>query len=464
MSKPYTDKRKNLAKALDDKSLKVTEEEWGAFHLDLLRFFEHASHGWYASCFGQMKRILTKAIPTACVGFKDGELFFAANPNMLKQLTFSQRCMIYCHEIEHIIRSHLIIMEDFPERATRYNIIADSLINEALIGMNKEWNDKNLPTWKDDPNDPNGQVHELITKQMLIDMINDAVRGGASVDYPFPNMTRDKFVQDFSVESLYQYLPKNPEDDGSNVMKDIFEDMINGLYGENGEFFDDGSIPHELKESMVEEMVNEATQSRGYAPSHLQRYVDKLKDKTNRDWRMMLRGLGRSTKISTTSSWMKWNKKTPGIRPGRYVKSYPKVLVMGDTSGSIGSAELTGLIKELNGLLQKCMIDLAWVDARFDPENKEQFFKDIKNVNDFHRRAATPYGGGGTFFKEFYEYALEHYGEYQHIMIFTDGYADHIPKRLVPGQQLALMTPIHDKEWADAAKELGFKVAVVEDV
>jgi predicted metal-dependent peptidase len=235
-----------------------------------------------------------------------------------------------------------------------------------------------------------------------------------------------------------------------------------------GEFFNDGSVPDEVKDALIEQMVDEAQKSRGLTPAHLGPYLEKIKDKTNRDWRMMMRGLGRSTHIKITRSWVKWNKRNPSLsmplRPGKYFKSLPKVLVMADTSGSIGDGELLHFIKEINGLCERCIIDMAWVDAHFDEDDPAIFHRDIKNARDFHKRAQEPVGRGGTYFDEFYKYAIKHYGEYQHVLMLTDGYSDYIPQRLVPGQQLALMTPMHDQRFVEQAQANGFKVAVIEDL
>ena len=86
----------------------------------------------------------------------------------------------------------------------------------------------------------------------------------------------------------------------------------------------------------------------------------------------MMRGLGRTQHVKVTQSWLKWNRKLPGLRPGRYFQSRPRVLVLGDTSGSINSTELNQFMREINGLTRRSMIDLAWVDAHFDPNDKNK--------------------------------------------------------------------------------------------
>ena len=117
-----TDQIKELAESIKEDDPGVTAEDWEKFDQDLFRFNESDQFAWYGACFGQTKRILTLAIPTACVGYRDGEIMFAANPRFLEQMTFHQRCLIYCHEIEHIIRSHMALIEDHPEKAEEYNV------------------------------------------------------------------------------------------------------------------------------------------------------------------------------------------------------------------------------------------------------------------------------------------------------------------------------------------------------
>ena len=136
---------------------------------------------------------------------------------------------------------------------------------------------------------------------------------------------------------------------------------------------------------------------------------------------------------------------------------------MADTSGSISDRELMGFIKEINGLCDKAIIDMAWVDAHFDEDDPQIFHRDVKNAKDFRDRAQEPCNRGGTFFDQFYQYAIRNYGEYQHVLMLTDGYSDYIPQRLTPGQQLAIMTVNHDKGFIEQAQANGFKVAVMED-
>lgn len=458
------EKIKKLAISLTDNDPAVTAQDWQNFDRDLFRFNESEKFAWYGACFGQTKRILTTIIPTACVGYKDGEILFAANPRFLEQLTFHQRCLVYCHEIEHIIRAHLTIMENYPEHRDMYNILADSLINEGLLNYNNIWARTDLPKFN---NPESGEQVDMIDLPGLKKIIKNMENHGGIAQKQFnAKMTDEQFYRDHTTEGLVSYMPKIPkeDEDGNNILSSL----IRGLYGENGEFFDDGSVPDEVKQAILQQMVEEAEKSRGLSPGHLAAYLDKIRDKTNRDWRMMMRGLGRSTHIKTTRSWVKWNRRNPSLdmplKPGRYFKSLPKVLVMADTSGSVGDGELHGFIKEINGLTRRCIIDMAWVDAHFDPKDEKIFYRDVKDTKDFVRRAQTPVGRGGTYFGEFYKYAIDHYGEYQHILILTDGYSDMIPQRLAPGQQLALMTPHHSKEFVEHAHAAGFKVAVIEDL
>lgn len=455
---------KRLSSMILENDPSVTDEEWQKFDSDLFFFNENPSFAWYGGCFGQTKRVLTRAIPTACVGYRNGEIVFAANPDFLAQLEKKQRFMVYCHEIEHIVRSHISVIEDHPEKADVFNIVMDSLINEALLDYNNIWQDKDIPRWKvtDQYGQDTGKEATLITFDGLKQDIEMAKSFGAAAQKDLPaSLTRHKFYHDYTAEGMLPYIPRNPEGEGSGYEE--FEEIMRQLYGENGEFFDDGSVPDELKETLVSDMITEAEKSRGLTPGHLTSYIEKIKDKTNRDWRMMIRGLGRSQKIKSSFSWVKYNRKKPGICPGRYFKAGPRVLVMADTSGSISDGELIGFIKEINGLVERCQIDMAWVDAGFDPKNKEQFVRDIKTLKKFQMSAENPYGRGGTVFADFYAYALDNYGYYQHLLMLTDGYADSPPKRLVPGQQLMLMTPDHSGAFVEDAQAAGFKVAVIED-
>jgi len=448
------DKPEQLAERITENDPNVTAADWEKFDQDLYRYNEDRKYMWYGACFGQTKRILCTTISTACVGYKGNEMVFAANPRFLfDNMTFHQRAFIYSHEIEHIIRSHVSVMEDHPEKSKEYNIIMDSLINEALLDYNGNWSHGDMP---------DGMIDFDTIKKLIKEA---KVLGGKAQHELNAGLTAHEYYKEYATEDVGKFIPRLPPEEGG---ADPFGDACDRLYGDLGEFFNDGSVPDEVKDAMIEQMIDEAQKSRGLSPAHLAPFIDKIKDKTNRDWRMMMRGLGRSSHIKITRSWVKWNKRNPSLsmplRPGKYFKSLPSVLVMADTSGSIGERELVHFIREINGLTSKCMIDMAWVDAHFDEHNPQIFHRKIKGTRDFVKRAQFPVGRGGTYFTEFYEYALRNYGMYQHILILTDGYSDYIPSRLVPGQQLALMTPGHSNGFVQAAKDSGFKVAIIEDI
>jgi predicted metal-dependent peptidase len=238
---------------------------------------------------------------------------------------------------------------------------------------------------------------------------------------------------------------------------------MKGIHGELGEIFDDSSVPEDMKESILEQILDEAEKSAGTAPGHLQRYIDAIKEKTNRNWRMLVRGAGNSSRIRLDRSWFHIHKRKPWIAPGKFVFTEPRGMVMVDTSGSIGQEEMAAFIRELNNLSSQVQIDMGFIDAQWDPDNiPGQYIKDVKEGKAWKYQ---PVGGGGTAFVGFYEFMKKHHGKYDFCIILTDGFTCDSP--LVPYKlaraNYALMTPNHSEDWVKQAIEHGFKVAVIDD-
>lgn len=213
----------------------------------------------------------------------------------------------------------------------------------------------------------------------------------------------------------------------------------------------------------MENMINEAEKSVGSAPGHMQRYIDAIKDKTNRNWRMLVRGAGNSSRIRLDRSWFHVHRKKPFIAPGKFIYTEPKGMVMIDTSGSIGQEEMKAFVRELNNLSDQIQIDMGFIDAQWDPDNiPGQFVKDVKGGKAWLH---APVGGGGTAFEGFFKFMKSRKGKYDFCLILTDGYTCDQP--LVPyplaRNNFALMTPSHNTQWAEEARAAGFKVAVIDD-
>jgi len=448
---PPTSKQKKLAEHIKETekkpSTQITKEEWSKF--DRLLWLYQDRYAWYGAAYTGTRRILTRAIPTAAMGWKEGEAVLYVNPDFMFALPFIGQCFILHHELEHLIRSHCQVMADWPEKQAILNFLMDSIINSGLV-TSGEFRDEDVPK--------NLITYEIF-KQACANQPSDPKLRGKT----FPaNTAIHDFVHNFTAEELIQYLPKgNDEDDIGSIT--TIREMMRGMHGDLGELFDDSSVPEEMKESIMEQMISEAEKSVGTAPSHMQRYIDAIRDKTNRNWRMLVRGAGNSSRIRMDRSWFHVHKRKPWIAPGKFIFTEPKGMVMIDTSGSIGTEEMTAFVRELNNLSDQIQIDMGFIDAAWDPDNiPGQFVKDVEGGRAWKH---PPVGGGGTCFQGFYEFMKKRQTRYDFCIILTDGWTCDNPLMPYPlaRSNFALMTPNHNEQWVEQAREHGFKVAVIDD-
>jgi predicted metal-dependent peptidase len=231
-----------------------------------------------------------------------------------------------------------------------------------------------------------------------------------------------------------------------------------------GEMFDDGSVSGDMKKDILERMVDEATKAAGHAPARLQRVIDEIKDKTNREWRRLIRCMGSSNRIEIIPTWSRVHKRCPWLKPGKLFRPKPKGICMVDTSASIGlKTEMPFFFMELNRVSDMFEIDMAFIDAKWDKDNPNQY---VKGVNPGEAYKHAPFGGGGTMFQDFFDFMKQEGNKlYEFCLVLTDG--ETMDNPYVPGKlaryNYALMTPYHSQAWADQARKHGWQVAVIDD-
>lgn len=487
------DSQKRLAQRLleEFKGKEVTKQDLE--HLDAVFWRYKKFMPWHAAACTGIRRILTydPAIKTACVGWLKGQICMAINADFFFQLPLIQQVFILAHETEHVVRSHTTTMKEWPNLQKPLNFTMDALINTSLVLNNKHFQaEKN-----EVPPMPDG----LVTWERFESAVKNQPKDASKRGVPWPNPGPDSFIHDFIAEKLLKYLPKGRDEDdnqqgadgggggqddqqgsgqgqsqgqgspqngsgsGDGSGQDVFE-IMDDLYGEGGEFFDDESTPEEMKQAIVKNILDEAEKSVGRGPGYLQSYCDRIRDKKNRNWRMAIRGSGWSTKTAITQSWSKVNKRFPWRRPGKWIFTRPPVLLVIDRSGSVGPSESVAFIMEVNGIVQWCDMDVIFVDDGWDPTNPDTY---IKGINKLEPWKWWKDMGGGTHFKDVYKYLMEGEGagKYETVILLTDGWLADSPR--IPGRlarhNVLILTPDHDQRMYDEAKALGYQVYIIDD-
>lgn len=462
-SDSITSSQRRLAKEIKDEDprfKRIDKDQWEK--LDAIFWNFRRQMPWHsAACMG-MKRILTHnpEVKTACVGWINGQICLAINAQWFLQQTAQAQMFVLAHEVEHVVREHLKTILNWPDLQTKLNFTMDALINSALV------ENFDIFTWDNAPK-------EIISFDVFVDTVKNRqpydpkLRGKS-----FPSEGEDvkEFLHNFTAEELLKYLPKEQErpqskqkGKGGNQSNEPWS--IEDLMGELGsEFFDDGTTPDQLKDSITESIIDEAEKVAGSTPGYLQKYVNEVKDKTNRDWRKALRGVGNSTRTDVKRSWGHINKRMPWRKSGRYIFTRPSVCLVIDRSGSVGTEETKEFMKECNGLTDWCDLDMIYVDAAWDPDNPETFKKGVKSIEEVWKGWVDI--GGGTDFNDVYDYLLgPGAGKYESVILLTDGYLWGDP--MLPGPlakyNVAILTPDHSDEFAAQAKKFGYDVVVIDD-
>lgn len=429
----------------------IRAEDYAEFDRFLWRM--HFDAPWYVGALSGFRRELTRSpqIPTAAVGWRAGELVLLVNPDFFFPHPESQRQFIMKHEIQHIMRKHLELCKKYPERGQIMNFIEDALINEEII------HDENLSASDIPPN-----LVRMADFELQARMHFDENRANGRKVPEWKPVSPEVFIRDFAAEHLLQYLPTNNDFGGI--------DRINERMGP-GEFFDDESVD----EAFQEELINAAAaagQAAGETPASLKIVIEGLRDRTSRKWRDVLRAAGRSAQLDINNSFATlFNKRRPWISRGRKMLMKPKVIFGVDTSGSTQYVMDT-FLAELNNGSYELDIDMAFFDAAFDPNDPAALHRDIKRGQAWASTETQGMaGGGGTDFSDFYDWLQqpEQQNRYDALILLTDGYIwnsrypdDRVLKGLARSLFL-LLTPDHDDDFVEEAKQKGYFVAIIDD-
>jgi predicted metal-dependent peptidase len=166
---------------------------------------------------------------------------------------------------------------------------------------------------------------------------------------------------------------------------------------------------------MLEILISEKTIGRD--PGHLQRLIEELL-KPIVDWRRILRtaltkGIGRNVK----RTWARPSRKISDLYPGKETLKLNKVVVLIDTSGSIGENELKRFVSEVYGILRETskVVVIPWDATVYDPI-------ELRGMNDIQKLKTSIKGGGGTMIYPALKLVDQKFSDYDMFIIFSDWY------------------------------------------
>lgn len=287
----------------------------------------------------------------------------------------------------------------------------------------------------------------------IIENIKGTVSNGSEPIVKLPQgALYDPMFHNWNMREVYNYLKKNCKSKGkgknSNPSGDGNEDSDGGGGGAgggdkyvevNGKTYDlsnqdehdfDGVSelsPEEAKElsDKIDKSLREGGMLAGRMGAKIPRQIgDLLEPKI--DWRDALRDFVSSVmKGKDEFTWRRMNKRhmvNDIYLPSMENETIGEVVVAIDTSGSIGSVELTEFATELASicdLVQPEAVRVLWWDTMV---HGEQVFK----PESYHQIGSLlkPLGGGGTHVSSVAKYINEKKVNAECVIVFTDGYVE----------------------------------------
>lgn len=309
------------------------------------------------------------------------------NPDFLAGLSSEETAFLLAHECGHTMYHHL-------SRARGYQ---DMVLGPDGKPFNfKKWN----------------IAADYAVNGMLVDAGLKAMPQGGYLNPQYSEML---------VDEIYCLLPdKDDDDDNGNG------DKPGGHGGFDEHMAPAADAPDEGEVAVAVTQAANAQKSMGTMPAGLQRLVDELLT-PKKHWRDILAAHLRQVSGNDEVSWRRLNRRKLGMAaltphempfyPGTSGYAMGDVVVVLDTSGSIGQPELTRFLSEVGGILGDCTPEKIWVlwtDSEVAGVDEPATVDDLASL--------TPMGGGGTNMPAAFDWVDANQVHPDAMVILTDGY------------------------------------------
>lgn len=313
-----------------------------------------------------------QACPTAATDMN--KLYY--NPEFIESLTDEVVLFVLAHEVMHIALAHGVRLQ--MRNAVLWNIACDFAINLVL-------KDSGFDVWE----------HALI----------------------------DKKYEGMSADQIYEDLQQQVDAARKKAGKGDAMDPTT-MFGDGGGMVGDLQAPEGAGDPAAEARVARSIQQRVAQAANVARMAGKLSGSLERlvgeildpvvPWVHILRDyMTRVTKDDEV--WARRNRRFSKVYlPARHSEKMGEIVLIGDTSGSIGNDELCKYMAEAGAIAEDVhpeRIRIIWCDAKV---KGEQVFEDGDPI------VAKPVGGGGTDMCEALTYAEQY--DPEAVVLFTDGY------------------------------------------
>lgn len=317
------------------------------------------SERFYAEIVSQMRRVITKSIPTVGVCIKNG-IELHINPVYFEKLTLPERAAVLKHECEHILRGHIQRCKELAPEA-------------------------------------------YVKRPMVGDLDNAAEHTIARMKHRHLNIAADCAIN-FSLKELPEggCYPKSFDLPDNQTLEWYSENLKNNKKAKDFNEFDEHSLWGEsegdketLKEK-VRQAINKAAKkarAAGKMTSENELLVSELNNNVV-NWRDQLkRFVARSIEIRMESSRTKRNRRYGISIPGELKVEELHIGVAIDTSGSVSDESLIQFMAEIHDIARYAKVSVVEADT------------EIKNSYIYNKNKKYAIKGrGGTAYKPVFDH------------------------------------------------------------
>ena len=339
------------------------------------------NYGFYGIMLLNMKFGLDEKCDTA---YTTGDRI-CFSPNFMDELSDSELEFVLMHEIMHVALKHCYRGLNYNQNL--FNIACDIVVNSNIL-KSKGMDERaiTLSKWGVSMHQIKGEEGYKYTAEEVYELLK---RNAKNIEFDsFDNHTK------------WQDSNKEAEEEIDSKILAIAKS--NERAKENGKLYSDLPLG-------IERMVKELTDSQV-------------------NWRELLHEFIQED--INDYSFMPPDKRFDGpfFMPDYNVKdeSVSGILFMVDTSGSISEEELSMIYSEIKGAIEEFNGRFNGYIGFFDAKVYDVISFD--GVLDLKK--LIPKGGGGTSFKEVFNYVKNHIEDYKYLIILTDGYSEYPKEEL----------------------------------
>ncbi len=294
---------------------------------------------------------------------------FLYNPDFIKGLTAEELMGVFAHEVLHCVNGHP--WREGAREHQRWNYACDYAINPIILEAEMK-----LPSC-------------------------------ALVDAQYSGM---------SAEHIYNILPETLKGPAGCGMGEVRPAPSGDRDG--GDNKGQGQIA--TKSDWVVAAVQAATAAKmmGKLPGSIERLIDTIVN-PKVDWRAALQNLVQQSLARDDYSWSMPNNRYTGrglFLPSLRSERIPPLVVVVDTSGSIGARELAEFGAEVTSIANQCKPEKIYVLYVDSEVNSVEEYLPGESIE------LTPHGGGGTNMPVAFDWIEEESVEAAACIILTDGY------------------------------------------